>query len=447
MAIVYGTNGDDAPLFGFETDDTIYGGSIENPIIGTGNDTMYGGTTTAPNELGTGIDTMFGGDGDDILYGQDGDDVLYGGAGDDILKGGDGDDFLEGGIGAQDVGVETNYLDGGAGLNDTVSYRNLLLGIDVDLRGFGVAQNIHLFEQLSTIENVIGSSSNDTLRGDEASNKLEGLGGDDRLEGNEGEDILDGGSGTNWLTGGAGNDTLNGGAGSTTTIFYDGVRDDFQITQYFDGRMQVVDLRDRSPLGTDIADGISFVQFSDQTRTPSELLNGDGPGSASRRDDVLNGNDGVNTFDGLAGNDTLNGLGGNDTLIGGRGDDILNGGRGEDRLTGGDGQDDLTGGVDRDVFIFNAGDSPLGLGADVITDFERGIDAIDVSLIDANSRVRGNDQFTFIGTAAFNAPGQLRYEFDGTSTHVYGNVDTRLGADFEIVLIGQYTLTGADFVL
>ncbi|MFC3170273.1 hypothetical protein [Paracoccus fontiphilus] len=57
------------------------------------------------------------------------------------------------------------------------------------------------------------------------------------------------------------------------------------------------------------------------------------------------------------------GRGGNDRIIGADGDDTLNGGAGNDRLTGGEG---------RDLFIA----SP---GRDVITDFEDGVDMLDLS--------------------------------------------------------------------
>jgi hypothetical protein len=61
--------------------------------------------------------------------------------------------------------------------------------------------------------------------------------------------------------------------------------------------------------------------------------------------------------------------------------------------------------------------------------------------------VSGDQAFAFLGTAAFTAAGQLRYSFDGVNTLVQGNVDASLGADFEILLLGNYTLAASDFVL
>jgi len=64
------------------------------------------------------------------------------------------------------------------------------------------------------------------------------------------------------------------------------------------------------------------------------------------------------------GRDVLNACGGRDSLDGGGGQDTLAGGRGGDQLTGGNG---------RDTFQFSTGD-----GADVITDFQQGLDRIEV---------------------------------------------------------------------
>lgn len=100
-------------------------------------------------------------------------------------------------------------------------------------------------------------------------------------------------------------------------------------------------------------------------------------------DDVLTlGNNSVHsTLRGGLGNDVLvSGRGadrlfggaGDDTLFGGAGNDRLRGGGGEDHLIGGQGHDKLTGGAGADVFEFLHHSD----GADVITDFEIGVDHI-----------------------------------------------------------------------
>ena len=82
---------------------------------------------------------------------------------------------------------------------------------------------------------------------------------------------------------------------------------------------------------------------------------------------------------GGAGRDVMLGGAGNDHLIGGAGDDILVDGAGQDTLTGGDGAD---------VFVFQADGQ-----ADLILDFERGIDRIDLS---AWGRIYGLEAIRFI---------------------------------------------------
>lgn len=122
--------------------------------------------------------------------------------------------------------------------------------------------------------------------------------------------------------------------------------------------------------------------------------------------DLLYGGEGRNILWGINGNDTLHagtgadrlfGGAGDDRLTAGRGDDLLDGGTdrdslfggigrdtlgggtGNDLLTGGQGTDRLTGGAGADVFLFlDASDMGLGTARDVITDFERGLDRIDL---------------------------------------------------------------------
>jgi Ca2+-binding RTX toxin-like protein len=82
--------------------------------------------------------------------------------------------------------------------------------------------------------------------------------------------------------------------------------------------------------------------------------------------DLLDGDGGTNSGAAAAGNDTLIGNAGNDTLLGGAGSDVLNGGKGDDSLTGGS---------DADTFVMRR----VGNGDDQITDFQNGIDVIDIS--------------------------------------------------------------------
>ena len=74
--------------------DNITGDDKSNLLVGyRGNDTMFGGGSTATSELEEEAgDTLFGNSGVDNLYGEAGDDLLHGGQGGDFLFGGDGSD-------------------------------------------------------------------------------------------------------------------------------------------------------------------------------------------------------------------------------------------------------------------------------------------------------------------------------------------------------------------
>jgi len=177
-------------------------------------------------------------------------------------------------------------------------------------------------------------------------------------------------------------------------------------------------------------------------RGGSDILNG-GAGS-----DILNGGAGSDTLNGNAGNDVLNGNAGNDLLNGNAGNDLLNGNAGNDILIGGAGTDSLTGGAGNDIFDFNSvSDSPAGSSRDAIADFVgNGIftgDQIDLSTIDANSTLGGNQAFTFIGSGAFTAASQVRY----SGGILQANTDRDLSAEFEIGLTGAPQLVANDIIL
>ena len=144
-------------------------------------------------------------------------------------------------------------------------------------------------------------------------------------------------------------------------------------------------------------------------------------------------------INGAAGKDVLNGGAGNDTLNGAAGNDTLNGNAGDDFITGGIGRDTLTGGLGNDRFIYGS----INDTRDTITDFNTLLDKIDVAAIDANTNLAGNQAFTFIGTAAFTALGQVRYAAGLVQFNNTGNNN----ADMEITLTGNPTLVAGGFIL
>ena len=147
--------------------------------------------------------------------------------------------------------------------------------------------------------------------------------------------------------------------------------------------------------------------------------------------------------------DTIGGGAGEDVIFGDNGNDVLKGGGGHDILTGGTGRDTLRGGLGDDSFNFNSvNDSAAGAQRDHIVDFEQGEDVIDVSTIDANAGVGGNQAFTFIGTTAFSGTaGELRAYNSGTDSKVSVDRDGDGNGDFSILVENVHGLTEGDFVL
>ncbi|MCD6076483.1 MAG: hypothetical protein K0R89_421 [Ramlibacter sp.] len=156
---------------------------------------------------------------------------------------------------------------------------------------------------------------------------------------------------------------------------------------------------------------------------------------------VIENATGGHASDSLFGNDAAN------RLVGNAGNDVLSGAAGRDVLTGGAGRDRLEGGAGRDVFNFDqaAHSGATAQTRDVISDFMRGMDRIDLSGIDANTVAAGNQAFSYVGAGAFDADatGQLRLE-NGV---LYGSTDADAAAEFSIELVGIAELSAADFVL
>lgn len=160
---------------------------------------------------------------------------------------------------------------------------------------------------------------------------------------------------------------------------------------------------------------------------------------------VLIGDD---IFSDVGGNDILAGRNGTDSLYGNGGNDTLYGYGGNDKLIGGAGTDNLTGGAGNDVFrYFSVSESKPGLSRDIIKDFVGNGnlpgDTIDLSNIDANTIIGGDQAFTYIGSRAFTAAGQLRY----SGGILQGNIDSNLAADFEVKLEGSPLLVANDIIV
>jgi Ca2+-binding RTX toxin-like protein len=378
-----------------------------------GNDNLVG---TASNE------TINGLGGNDTISGLGGNDTLVGGLGNDILDGGAGNDVLTGGDGT-----------------DTASYVSATAGVTVSL-ALTTAQNTvgAGSDTLTTIENLSGSGFNDTLTGSSSAN------------------TINGGAGNDVINGGGGIDTLDGGQGS----------DVYLVTLLAD--KTAAEITDTGTSGTDelrfaaTTAGTLTLSAGDTGLESVVIGTGTGASAATTGKVALNVNATASSnglsITGNAGANTLTGSGFADTLDGGAGNDVLVGGIGADTLIGGLGRDTLTGGVGADIFKFSlVGDSgTTATASDVITDFVRGEDRIDLSAIDAFLASKNvNDTFIWQGTAAFSntTQGEVRYQkFDvaGTAndhTMVWIDNDADTVVEIAIRLTGLHDLAATDFIL
>ena len=201
---------------------------------------------------------------------------------------------------------------------------------------------------------------------------------------------------------------------------------------------QAVDVRVYDPLLSDqpIA---SYSQVSSITVSVSdhplivEVVGGSiGPSEqASAKIDSnlwLDGTSGADTIVGGSGDDILKGLAGNDRLYGGDGADTLKGGSGADLLTGGAGPDS---------FVFETiNDSPANPNLrDEIMDFSMAQgDRVDLSRIDANHRLAGNDSFYLGGGQFTHHAGELVQSSSGDGILLQGDINGDGRADFAVLL-------------
>jgi Ca2+-binding RTX toxin-like protein len=471
--------------------------------------TDWDGAGLADTFNGTrGDDIADGNGGADILNGNDGSDTLNGGAGTDTLNGGDGNDFLNGGadIDTLNGGNGNDRLDGGTGAdimaggdgNDTYIVDTVPGDVIIEFANEGIdtvqtalTYNLAASGTTATVENLTltgagnvngtGNALDNVLTGNTGNNVLDGGTGADTMIGGNGNDtyVVDnvgdtvneiGSTGTdivissvdftlntagaanverltltgsatnatgnalnNTITGNASNNTIDGGVGADTMIGGNG-----NDTYVVDSTSDVVTETNLVGSGTDTVQS-SATSFTLGTNVENLTLTGTGDINAT-------GNNTANVITGNSGNNTLLGAAGNDSIVAGAGNDTVTGGVGADIITLGSGNDTV-------VLLTTTDSGLLATNVDTVTDFVTSLidalngDRIDVSAIDANMGLAGNDVFTFIGTGIFTAPGQLRYQQIGADTFVQGNVGGSTAADFSIQLSGLHVLGAADFVL
>ncbi|BCH57605.1 hypothetical protein RvVAR0630_02290 [Agrobacterium vitis] len=417
--VLNGGSGDDT-LTGGEGADTLSGGSGNDTLTGgEGADTLSGGNDADTLVGGEGADTLIGGEGNDTLEGDEGADTLNGGYGGDILRGGEGADTLSGGDGNDTLvgGEGADTLIGGDGPDtdtDTASYASSLTAVQINLVTGVFTGDDAEGDTFQSIENITGSSFNDTFTASSSITLAGGKGDDTYIVGSSSVTISEdtggdndtvrtsvnytlsnyvetleytgtgdftgtGSAQDNTITGGAGNDTLIGKAGAD--ILNGGSGTD--TASYTESAAVNVNLKTNLATGGEAA-GDTFTSIENLTGTNyADTLTGDdgnnvlngGSGKdtltgGDGADTLIGGNDG-DTLEGGTGADTLSGDGGDDTLVGGEGADTLSGGDGNDTLTGGEGADTLNGGYGADIMRGGEGADTLSGGNDGDT-FEGG---------------------------------------------------------------------------
>lgn len=430
-----------------QANDSVIGGGGDDVLtVFNGTDTFAGGIGTdrlvvdySGVDVGIGIQTNFNSDADgggfkgyyyinqpnridftsteaftitgtryaDTIVTRTGDDVVNGGDGNDVVDTGSGKDVDNGGTGIDGLGRD---LSGLLGVNITFNLQtDKLLG--------AAGSSIKNFEYFYDVKTSSGADSfvtlhalyNDTVSSGAGNDTMTAFGGYDKFAA---------GGGTDTLT--VDYSAIDTDAGMQTSISADSTNGGFGGYYYVDNTIR--------------------VDFSG-----AEVFNV----TATNNNDTITGATGADTFVGLDGRDSLTGNGGNDILDGGGAADTLNGGQGRDTLIGGGGADTLTGGTENDTFVFKTADfGPVDpFFIDRITDFDTGNDKVDLSGIDANTGVANDQAFTFIGSSAFTAAGQVHVVTGaGGFTYLEGNWNADLAADFVIRVDGDAPVVG-DLVL
>jgi hypothetical protein len=202
---------------------------------------------------------------------------------------------------------------------------------------------------------------------------------------------------------------------------------------------------------SDDANGVGSVGGSGKDGFSLTISPIKGTFRGSNGSDALVGGRGADKIVLGADNDFAFGGLGNDALYGESGKDRLGGGTGKDKLIGGTGADILWGGSGADMFVFRSvKDSTVkASGRDTIADFSRKQgDHIDLRQIDADSTVKHNQKFEFIGPHKFNKDaGELRYAKKNGDTYIYGDINGDGRADFSIVIDASLKLKAGDFLL
>ncbi|MGV1801228.1 calcium-binding protein, partial [Agrobacterium vitis] len=255
--------------------------------------------------------TLTGDSGNNTLTGTASADTISGLAGNDILDGGSGDDTLIGGAGA-------DVLKGGEG-SDTASYAGGL-GVNVNLKTNVATGNDAAGDTFYSIENLTGSSWDDTFTSDGIANILNGSGGTDTASYGSSKEAVQINLVTKVFTGDdaagdtlisieriAGSDFDDTFTANSTITFAGGKGNDTYVV----GSAGVT-ISEAAGAGSDTVQTSVNYTLSDYVETLQYTGTGDFTGTGSAQANTIIGGSG------------------DDTLIGGAGADVLKGGEGSD---------------------------------------------------------------------------------------------------------------------
>jgi trimeric autotransporter adhesin len=480
----------------------IVGTSLANNLVGQdGNDIL---------EAGAGNDSLDGGIGSDRLDGGTGNDSMTGGADNDVfVVNSVGDSIVELAGGGTADRVESTITFSLAALTE-VEQLTLLGAANINGTGNGLANRIvgnvgnNIIDGGLGVDIMIGGAGNDVYRIDvagETVTELAGEGTTDRVEslitytlglnvenltllgtgningtGNTLFNTIAGNSGDNILNGGlgGGGDAMSGGAGNDTYVVDDAAD---TVTELNAGGTDLVQSSITIALG-------NFVE----NLTLTGAANIDGTGNVLAN--VITGNGANNTLDGGFGADTMAGGAGNDIFIVDNDLDVVSDSSGTadevrssvsrtlestiERLTltgslstngtgnalanvivgndeanfidGKTGADILTGGLGADTFQFTV----LQNLADTITDWDIGIDQIDISASAFGGGLVAGGSVIFRFDNGIPAPvgtsGQFLFD-DLTENLYFDRNGTGAGQLFHIATVvgGSQFLGNSDF--
>ncbi len=299
------SNDDDADP---TNDNTLTFQQIESIRLGSGNDTVIGGSTADSADMGDGDDTW-------------------------VLTDGFGDDNITGGEGGETTG---DHIDGSA----------LTLGVTVDFSDSEEGSILQGTDKadFAEIELITTGSGDDTVNGGVGNDNVSTGAGFDTISGGAGNDTFDAGIGNDTLDGGTGNDTLIGGDGDDSFMMTNGFGDDI-ITGGEGGEVADGDVINGATLTEDIT--VTFTGAEEGTFSGAS-----GSSDFSQIEGVITG----------SGDDTINGGTGDDTVATGAGNDVAFGGAGNDFIATGSGNDTLDGGAGNDILLAGEGDDTLTIG-------------------------------------------------------------------------------------